>query len=65
MLHEMLQRMLHSFDQRLSILKFLKTVIKQTFLFRYVELSEVHEEIMHLKTNSAAGPYGIPSKIIK
>ena len=48
-----------------SILQISKAVINQTFLFQYVELSEVDEEIMHLKTNSASDPYGIPSKIIK
>ena len=48
-----------------SILKISEAVINQTFLFQYVELSEVDEEIMHLKTNSASNPYGIPSKIIK
>ena len=48
-----------------SILKISEAVINQTFLFQNVELSEVDEEIMHLKTNSASDPYGIPSKIIK
>ena len=48
-----------------SILKISEAVINQTFLFQYVELSEVDEEIMHLKTNSASDPYGISSKIIK
>ena len=48
-----------------SILKLSEAVLNQTFLFQNVELSEVDEEIMHLKTNSASDPYGIPSKIIK
>ena len=48
-----------------SILKISEAVINQTFLFQYVEFSEVDEEIVHLKTNSASDPYGIPSKIIK
>ena len=48
-----------------SILNISETVIKQNFLFQYVELSEVDEEIMHLKTNSASDPYGILSNIIK
>ena len=46
----------------LSILKIPEAVINQTFLFQNVELDE---EMMHLKTNSASDPYGIPSKIIK
>ena len=48
-----------------SILKISEAVINQIFLFQYVEVREVAEEIMHLKTNSASDPYGIPSKIIK
>ena len=48
-----------------SILKISEAVINKTFLFQYVELSEVDEEIMHLKTYTASDPYGIPSKIIK
>ena len=35
-----------------SILKIPEAVIKQSFLFQYVELNEVDEEIMHFKTNS-------------
>ena len=46
-------------DNEITSVKILEAVIKQTFLFQYVEISEVDEEIINLKTNSASDPYGI------